>query len=46
MMWPFFFKADFQRYNILKTNEDGKMPEQKFFGVEFQIFSTESHTWG
>ena len=33
-------------YNIMEMDKDGKTPEQKFSGVEFQIFPRDYHTWG
>ena len=45
-MWYFLFKSAFHRYNILDIDEDGKIPDQNFSGVEFQIFPTDCHTWG
>ena len=46
MMWHLSFKTACQIYNSLEMGNDGKMPEQKFAGVEFQIPPTEYHTWG
>ena len=44
MMWPFSFKSEYQRYNILEMDEDVKTPEQKFSGVELQIHPTDYYT--
>ena len=33
IMWPFYFKAVWKRYNSLEMDEDGKTPEQNVFGV-------------
>ena len=46
MIWTFSFKSEFQRHNILEMDEDGKIPDQKFYGVKFQNFPTNYHTWG
>ena len=55
IMWPedmstkllnLYFKAAFQRYNSLEMEKDKKTSEQKFSGVEFQIYPTDYHTWG
>ena len=46
MLWIFLFKSVCQRYNILDMDEDVKMQEQNFSGMEFQIFPTDYHTWG
>ena len=46
MMWPFYFKAACQKYNNMEIYEERKTPDQKFSGVEFQIFLTDYHTWG
>ena len=46
IMWNFFFNTAGQRQNSLEINEDGKTPEQKFSGVEFQIYLKDYHTWG
>ena len=46
MLCPFYFKAGFQRYNILEIDEDGKTTEQRFSGVDLQSPPTDYHTWG
>ena len=45
MMWPFYFKSECQRRNILEIDKYGKTLEQNFSVVEFQICSTDYHTW-
>ena len=45
-MIPFSFKAVCQSYNSLEIDDDGKTPEEKFSGVDFQIFPTYYHTLG
>ena len=44
VMWPFSFKAMYQRYNSLDMDEDGKTSEQNISGVEFQSCPTDCHT--
>ena len=46
MLWPFYFKAACQNYNILEMDNYEKTPEQNFSCVEFQIFPKDYHTWG
>ena len=43
-MRPLSFNATFRRYNSLDMDEDIKTSEQKFPGVEFQIFPIDYHT--
>ena len=46
MMWPFYLKLAYHMYNSLEIDEDGKTPEQKFSGADFQTFPTDYHAWG
>ena len=45
MMWNFSFKETCHKYNSLDMDEDRKTLEKKFAGLEFQIFTTDYHTW-
>ena len=45
-MWNLYFKEVCNRYNSPDMDEDGKMMQKNFAGVEFQIFPTDYHTWG
>ena len=46
MLCPLYFKAEYQMYNSLEMDEDGKTLGQKFYGVEFQIFPSDYHICG
>ena len=45
MLWTFSFKEYLQSHYSLEIDKDGNIPEQRFSGVEFEIFPTEYHTW-
>ena len=45
-MWNFPLNAACKSYNSLEMDEDGKTPDKKFLGLEFQICPTGYHTWG
>ena len=47
MIWTFSFKSEFQRYNSLEMDEDGKTTYHNNFSVvDFQVCPTYYHTWG
>ena len=46
MLWPYALKDFSEQWNVLKVDDDGITPMEKFSGTTADIFPKNHHTWG
>ena len=46
MLWPLALLAVKERHNVLKFDANGKIPLEKFYGVQGDVGIKYFHTWG